>query len=106
EIGQSIAELPKTIAAIRLLATNLDHRTEPLTSSLRGTSDEARRSAESLRTTLDGVHVLLAPDGPLAVELTQTVADLGQAARALRNLADYLERNPNAVLFGRAKDAQ
>jgi paraquat-inducible protein B len=105
-IDQSIAELPKTIAAIRLLATNLDHRTEPLTMSLRGTSDEARRSAESLRTTLDGVHTLLAPDGPLAVELTQTVADLGRAARALRELADYLDRNPNAVLFGRAKDAQ
>jgi len=106
ELDLAIAELPKTIAAVGLLATNLDHRTEPLTTSLRGTSDEARRSVESLRTTLDGVHTLLAPDGPLAVQLTQTVADLGRAARALRELADYLERNPNAVLFGRAKDAQ
>ncbi|HSV07099.1 MAG TPA: MlaD family protein [Candidatus Binatus sp.] len=106
ELDLAIAELPKTIAAVGLLATNLDHRTEPLTTSLRGTSDEARRSVESLRTTLDGVHSLLAPDGPLAVQLTQTVADLGRAARALRELADYLERNPNAVLFGRAKDAQ
>ena len=106
DLDRAIVELPKTIAAVRHLATNLDNRTEPLAASLRGTSDEARRSVESLRTTLDGVHTLLAPDGPLAVQLTQTVGDLGRAARALRDLADYLERNPNAVLFGRAKDAQ
>ena len=106
ELDSAIAELPKTIAAIRRLATDLDSRTEPLTASLLGTSDEARRGVESLRATLDGVHGLLAPDGPLAVELTQTVADLGRAARALRELADYLERNPNAVLFGHAKDAR
>jgi len=105
-LDQSIAELPKTITAIRLLATNLDNRTGPLSVSMQGTSEEARRSAEALRTTLDGVRVLLAPDGPLAVQLTQTVVDLGQAARTLRDLADYLERNPNALLFGRAKAAQ
>jgi len=106
DLDRAIVELPKTIAAVRHLANNLDNRTEPLATSLRGTSDEARRSVESLRATLDGVHTLLAPDGPLAVQLTQTVGDLGRAARALRDLADYLERNPNAVLFGRAKDAQ
>jgi hypothetical protein len=34
------------------------------------------------------------------------VTDLGRAARALRALADYLERNPNAVVFGRAEGAR
>lgn len=77
-----------------------------MAASLRGTSDEARRGLESLRGTLDGVHGLLAPETPLAVELTRTVADLGRAARALRELADYLERNPSAVVFGRGEDAR
>jgi paraquat-inducible protein B len=53
---------------------------------------------------VDDIHALVAPDSALAVGLTRTVGDLGQAARALRDLADYLERNPNSVVFGRATD--
>jgi paraquat-inducible protein B len=106
ELGAAIEQLPGTIAAARRLVTNLDTRVDTLTTSLRGTSDEARRGVESLRLTLDGVHGLFAPETPLAVELTQTVADLGRAARALRDLADYLERNPNAVVFGRTESSR
>jgi hypothetical protein len=40
-------------------------------------------------------------EGPLSVELTQTLVDLGEAARSVRDLASYLERNPNALLLGR-----
>jgi paraquat-inducible protein B len=103
ELGAAIEQLPGTIAAARRLVTNLDTRVGTLETSLRGTSEEARRGVESLRVTLDGVHGLFAPETPLGVELTQTVADLGRAARALRDLADYLERNPSAVVFGRAQ---
>ena len=102
QLEATIAELPSTIAAARRLATNLDTRTGPLAASAQATVDEARRGIESLRATLGDVRTLLAPEAPLAVELTRTVNDLGQAARALRDLAQYLERNPNAVVFGRA----
>jgi len=103
ELDAAIEELPKTLASARRLVTNLDARTEPLIASLQRTSDETRRGVDSLRATLDGVHGLLEPDAPLSVELMQTVGSLGQAASALRDLADYLERNPNAVVFGRAR---
>jgi paraquat-inducible protein B len=106
ELDAAIEELPKTIAAARRLVEDIDGHVDPLGVSLRGTSDEARRGVESLRMTLDGVQGLLAPEAPLAVELTRTVTDLGRAARALRALADYLERNPNAVVFGRAEGAR
>ena len=36
-----------------------------------------------------------------SVELTQTLVDLGEAARSVRDLASYLERNPNALVVGR-----
>ena len=61
---------------------------------------------DSLHATLEQVRALVAPEAPLTVELTRTVGDLGRAARALRDLADYLERNPNAVVFGRGDAAR
>ncbi len=55
----------------------------------------------SLRATLEAIQTVVAPDAPLTVGLTQTATDLSRAARGLRDLADFLERNPSAVVFGR-----
>jgi len=104
ELRAAVDQLPGLVASAKDLVGDLRTRTGPLATSAQGTVDEARRAAESARAALDDLRTLLAPDGPLAVEATRTLGDLGRAARALRDLADYLERNPNAVVFGRAKD--
>jgi len=104
QLHTAVDELPGLVASAKDLVGDLRTRTGPLATSAQGTVDEARRAAESARATLEDLRTLLAPDGPLAVEATRTVGDLGRAARALRELADYLERNPNAVVFGHAKD--
>ena len=106
ELRHAVEQLPELVASAKRLVANLDERTGPVLVSARGTSEEARRAAESLRSTLDDIHALVAPESALAVGMTRTVGDLGQAARALRDLADYLERNPNSVVFGRATDGQ
>jgi paraquat-inducible protein B len=106
ELQQAVAALPDLVAATRRLVGNLDTRTGPLVVSAQGTADEARRAAESLRGAVDDVRALLAPDAALTVGLSRTLGDLGQAARALRDLADYIERNPNSVVFGRATDGR
>jgi len=104
ELHAAVEQLPELVASAKGLVGDLRTRTGPLATSAQGAVDEARRAAESARATLEDVRTLLAPDGPLAIEATRTVGDLGQAARALRDLADYLERNPNSVVFGRATD--
>jgi len=104
ELHAAVDQLPGLVESAKDLVGDLRAHTGPLATSAQGTVDEARRAAESARAALDDVRTLLAPDGPLAVEATRTVSDLGRAARALSDLADYLERNPNAVVFGRAKD--
>src|SRR5262245_32769744 len=104
ELRHAVDQLPELVANAKRLVANLDTRTGPVLTSAKGTADEARRAAESLRATVDYIHALVAPDSALAVGMTRTVGDLGEAARALRDLADYLERNPNSVVFGRATD--
>ena len=52
--------------------------------------------------TFGNVRTLVAPDSPLAYQLSHTLNDLSEAARALRALATELERNPSILVRGRA----
>ena len=83
------------------LARNADGQLQPLTSSLQQTVGTARTALEATQATLKNVDGIIAPNSPAGYELVQTLRELAEAARALRGLADYLERNPNSVFFGR-----
>jgi len=69
--------------------------------SFRETSAGARASLGRLDATLADLRSLIDTQGPLTVELTQTLIDLGDAAQSVRDLASYLDRKPNALLTGR-----
>jgi paraquat-inducible protein B len=56
----------------------------------------------SLDTTLGSVNRLVDPSAPLVYQLTTTLTDLGTAAKSVRELADYLDRNPSAIITGRS----
>jgi len=58
------------------------------------TADE---SMKKLQGTLDSAETFTAPDS----NLDQAIVELRETARAVRDLADYLERNPNSVIFGK-----
>jgi paraquat-inducible protein B len=51
--------------------------------------------------TLLALEKTLSTDSPLQQEMQQTLEELSGAARSLRLLADYLERNPEAILRGK-----
>jgi len=97
----SIDGLPDAIAAARRLLVDLDAQTAPVAGGVRDVSADARQTLASLRATLESIQALLGPDAPLSVEVARTATDIGRAARALADLADYLGRDPSAVVFGR-----
>ncbi len=53
--------------------------------------------------TLVAIEGTLGKDSPLQHEMTQALKELAEAARALRILADYLERHPDAHYFRERK---
>lgn len=61
--------------------------------------DELARAAQQLAT-------LGAADGALAQDTQRALAEVSRAARALRELADLLERHPDALLRGREETAR
>jgi paraquat-inducible protein B len=100
-LAAAIDGLPEAVASARQLLAHLDAQTTPLADGMKNISADTRQTLASARATLDAIQALVAPDAPLSVELTSTATDLSRAARGLRDLADFLERNPNAVVFGR-----
>ena len=66
----------------------------------------ASQAAESARLAMARVAELAAPDAALRSDLESAVADLGQAARGLRDWSELLQEQPNAIIFGRKQAAK
>lgn len=57
----------------------------------------ADATLQKLQSALDSAETFTSPDS----NLDRAIAELHATSRAVRDLADYLERNPNALIFGR-----
>ncbi len=79
-ISRTINELPSTVASVRRLVGHADVAVDKIGGSLEST---------------------LAVRGPVFVELERTLVDVQRAAEAIRQLADFLRRNPNALITGK-----
>ena len=50
--------------------------------------------------------LMLAPNSVLDAQLGSMLQEMGGAARAMRVLADYLERHPEALIRGKTGEAK
>jgi len=113
ELSTAIAELPATIAnlneavgGLQVLVANMDSSIIPIRDGFLETTEQASSTMDQLESTLDEVGVVLAPQSPIFVQFERAMIDLSAASRALRTLADYLERNPSALVRGRPGGGQ
>ncbi|GIW40934.1 MAG: paraquat-inducible protein B [Candidatus Binatia bacterium] len=102
----TVENLDRTVASIRKLAEDLNSHLGGVTKSLERTAGEATRALEEARLTLEALRELAEPGSPLTHQIGKTMEDVAAAARAFRNLAEYLERNPSAILRGRGGDEE
>jgi paraquat-inducible protein B len=88
-------------ASVNRLAATLDREIGPMGDDLRLTTEQTRATLKQTQDTLAAVQVTLGPASPLNYELAQTLEQTSSAARSLRQLSDYLRRNPSSVVRGR-----
>jgi len=76
---------------------------EEIGANIQKTVAALEETVEQANKTLLGSATLLRPDSPLQLDLRNTLQEIAEAARALRDMADYLERHPEALLRGKGK---
>ena len=84
------------------LTANLEPDAKPLLEDVRTTMTELRTTLQDGRTTLESIRAAVDPGSPSAERLGETLAEFERMSRSLRALSEYLERNPGALLRGRA----
>jgi phospholipid/cholesterol/gamma-HCH transport system substrate-binding protein len=93
--------LGEASASVNRLAASVDREIGPMGKELRLTTEQTRATLKQTQETLAAVQMTLGPNAPLNYELAQTLEQTSAAARSLRELSDYLRRNPSSVVRGR-----
>jgi len=94
ELGHAMKSLDETLTRLDKMTQEVEPDVKQLVKSLRDTYDAAQK-------TLDTVQSLIGNSAPAGTDLPQLMRELTEAARAVRGLADYLDRHPEALIRGR-----
>lgn len=90
----AFANLNRTATEVQGVAARMDAQIEPVTAEL-------VRTLRSFRDAAEGVQRLVGSQSGLGEEAVRTLQQVGEMAASLQRLADYLERNPNALVTGK-----
>jgi paraquat-inducible protein B len=93
-LGNAVRNLDATLGHLEQITREVQPQIQPLIASLKATADAAQVAAQSASGTLG-------PNGALATQLPGLLQQVSDAARSLRELADFLQRHPEALLNGR-----
>lgn len=85
----TLQELPGVVTAVHELAKTADK-----------TVGRAGVVVEDAHEMVETARGTIAPHAPLSVDVAQTLSDVDKAAVAVRELADFLRRNPHAIVAG------
>lgn len=97
QLRDALGSLNRVLTHLDRLATRTQPNINALLKSLRAAAQAAQRAMAAIQDAAGG-------PAPSNTNLPQLMSELGQAARSVRELADYLDRHPDALLRGRRSD--
>src|SRR5579863_865166 len=100
-LHDTAANLDKTASVVRENFETFNAEAGPLMLSMKKTSENADIALAQTRATMAQLQTTIAPDSPLAYRLNAAFDNLSQASSAVRELAEFLQRNPSSVVRGR-----
>jgi paraquat-inducible protein B len=87
-------DLRQTLQSADTLLKTLDNSVAP----------EARKTLQAARAALDAADQTFRPNSTMAQSTIETMRELSRTAAAFRTLAEYLERHPEALIYGKPDD--
>ena len=73
----------------------------PAVADLKPTLDQAKAALTNLQKSTAELNLLLKPDSTLRYQLDSSLSEISAAAASIQQLSDFLQRNPNSLIFGR-----
>jgi paraquat-inducible protein B len=119
-IDRTMPKIDAAVVGIQKLTTTLDGSVTNLSASLQGTSDAARQAMQQAEMAIKQTNAALKeaeaamtnmrgaidPDSPTFYELNRSLREVSAAARSLRLMSNYIERNPRALIFGKPESQE
>lgn len=117
-LQHATASMDRAAQSAQRMTDTIRTEVAPLSRSVRGASDSTAEAMRQARTALASAQqafmeaqaafmeakALLDPASPVTYQLNKTLEDISAAARSTRELADFLRRNPSAVVRGVSQD--
>jgi paraquat-inducible protein B len=101
QLGQSVAALRTTLASTQSLVENLNHGVSSLTPRLPGMAANLESSVQNTNKLIASLEGTYGGDSRFSRDVGRLMAQLSDAARSIRVLADLLSRHPEALIRGR-----
>jgi paraquat-inducible protein B len=102
EAREAIASLDRTLESADRTLGRVDGEIVPEAKKTLAELGRAIASADRVLSNAD--NTFLAPDAPVQQDLRDAMREIARAAGAVRALADYIERNPNALIRGKPRE--
>jgi paraquat-inducible protein B len=80
----------------------MDKKLEALAAKIAKGLEASHEAMDQARETLEVLQSRLGKDSPLLNQLDNTLREFSEMARAIRSLANYLSRHPEALLQGKS----
>jgi paraquat-inducible protein B len=103
EIKEAVTNLNRAVVELRTVLSHLDAQVGPAGENLTATLAEAKKAVESFDVAAQTAQKFIASQTGLSDEAVRTMEQLSEAADSVKRLADFLERNPNALLTGKKR---
>jgi paraquat-inducible protein B len=104
DLQSALASAERALEDARVLVRHVDDKVDPLAASLDGTLKGAQETlAEARNVLITADEEVLGETSGVRYQLTRTLAELREAARAIRELAQFLENRPDAIIRGRTR---
>jgi paraquat-inducible protein B len=107
DLGPLMSKIDTTLTKVSLLSDqsnqmviNLDGQLTPLLVTMNTTVSDIGMTMRTTDVLMSGLQQSTGTDSPLYFQLTETLSELGKAAKTMRAFTENLDRNPQQLLFG------
>jgi paraquat-inducible protein B len=102
-IEKTLDEARTTLRSAREMIENLDKETEGLGDSVQETLAELRERLARTEETFEALESTLRGTDDARMDISTTLVELQRALESFRNLAEYIQTHPEALLQGKEK---